>query len=92
MNPLLPSPSGISRCFSFNQPKSAIRCDKTRSRSRSSVVIGRGGTARATCGVNVLPEVIGIECEGKAKKDAQVVKSIHNKLLHSLHGIIEFIV
>ena len=53
-NPLLPSPSGISRWVSSIQPKSAIRCERTRSRSRSSAVTGRGGTRRATWGVNVL--------------------------------------
>ena len=55
-NPLLPSPSGISRCFSSNQPNRAIRCDSTRSRSRSSVVIGRGGLACFNWGVKVLEQ------------------------------------
>jgi hypothetical protein len=51
------SASGRSRWRGRSQPrKSAIRCASTASRARSSDVTGRGGTAAAICGVNVLRE------------------------------------
>ena len=52
--PFVPSAVGMSRCAGCIHPKRDIRCNKTRSRSKSSVVIGRGGFERAIWGVKVL--------------------------------------
>jgi hypothetical protein len=63
--PFVPSAVGTSRCAGCIHSKSAVRCDKTRSRSKSSVIIGRGGFVRAIWGVNVLKHMLG---EGIDKK------------------------
>ena len=63
-NPSLPSPSGTSRCVGCIQPNRPILWDKIRSRSRSSVVTGRGGTVRASCGEKVLGRIVNICGQG----------------------------
>jgi hypothetical protein len=88
--PLLPSPSGTSRCFSSIQPNKAIRWASTRSRSRSSVVICLLGTARTTCGVNVLLSKVNYKTLVWAGEGVQLIKLVHYQLFHAFHSIVEF--
>jgi hypothetical protein len=75
--PLLPSPCGMSRCFSSIHPNNAIRWDNTRSRSRSSAVTGRGGTIRATCGVNVLTgKTNQLVFDGSGRLERQTIRIV----------------